>query len=149
LPYVLALPLLPIWVFTALAQADPWLFFLYPLGALAVIGIHFAQALPDTALDRAAGLHTITSCLGLWRTFALAWVAALSAPVLAWIFATRAAGDGAADGIAVVAVGAFGLMLLNVVLLAKRPVWGVAVCFPFVSAVTLISGLVWTMAIGR
>jgi 4-hydroxybenzoate polyprenyltransferase len=149
LPYLLALPLLPIWIFTALGQADTRLFFLYPLGALAVIGIHFAQALPDTVLDRAAGLHTITSRLGLWRTFILAWMAALSAPVLAWIFATKTAERGAADGIGLVAVGAVGLMLVNVVLLAKRPAWGAKVCFPLVAAVTLISGLVWTMAVGR
>ena len=50
MPYLLALPLLPIWVFTALGQADLRLSFLYPLGALAAIGIHFAQALPDTTL---------------------------------------------------------------------------------------------------
>jgi 4-hydroxybenzoate polyprenyltransferase len=149
LPNLLALPLLPIWVFTALGQADLRLSFLYPFGALAAIGIHFAQALPDTTLDRAAGLRTVTSRLGLWRTFALSWVAVLSAPILAWIFATKAAERDAAGGIGVVAVGAVGLMLMNMVLLAKDRQLGVAVCFPFVAAVTLISGLVWTVAVGR
>ncbi len=149
LPYVLALPLLPIWVFTALGRPDPRLLFLYPLGALATVGVHFAQALPDTSRDRAAGLRTVTSLLGLWWTFALAWVAALSAPVLAWIFATRAAERGAADAMGVVAAGAVGLMLVNVVLFAKDPRWGATVCFPFVAAVTLISGLVWTVGVAR
>ncbi len=149
LPYVLALPLLPIWVFTALGRPDPRLLFLYPLGALATVGVHFAQALPDTSRDRAAGLRTVTSLLGLWWTFALAWVAALSAPVLAWIFATRAAERWAADAMGVVTAGAVGLMLVNVVLLAKDPRWGATVCFPFVAAVTLISGLVWTVGVAR
>jgi 4-hydroxybenzoate polyprenyltransferase len=149
LPYFLALPLLPIWVFTALGRAEGRLLFLYPLGALAAVGVHLAQALPDTTLDRAAGLRTITSRLGLWRTFALAWVAALSAPVLAWIFAMKAPERGAADVVGVVAAGAVGLMLVNVALLVKDPRWGAVVCFPFVAAVTLISGLVWVMTIAH
>ena len=64
LPYLLALPLLPIWVFASLGKPEPKLLLLYPLGALATVGVHFAQALPDVAIDRAAGLPTATSRLG-------------------------------------------------------------------------------------
>jgi 4-hydroxybenzoate polyprenyltransferase len=149
LPYVLALPLLPIWVFTALGRPDARLLLLYPLGALATAGVHLAQALPDTARDRSAGLRTVTSRLGLWRTFALAWFAALSAPVLAAVFAFWALEPGAADRLGVVAVGAFGLMLVNVALIVKSPRWGIAVCFPFVAAVAVVSGLVWVMNVAR
>lgn len=149
LPYLLALPLLPIWVFIALGRPDHRLLFLYPLGALATVGVHLAQALPDTTRDRQAGLRTVTSLLGLGRTFALAWAATLSAPVLARVFATRAAESEAAQAFGAIAVGAVGLMLVNVVLLAKLPRWGAAVCFPIIAAVTLSSGLVWAISVAR
>src|SRR5215208_556491 len=87
LPYLLALPLLPIWVFTSLGKSEPKLLLLYPLGALATVGVHFAQALPDVAIDRAAGLPTATSRFGQWLTFVVAWLTTLSAPVLAWLAA--------------------------------------------------------------
>lgn len=149
LPYVLALPLLPIWVFTALGRPEARLLFLYPLGALATAGVHFAQALPDTARDRTAGLRTVTARLGLWRTFALAWSAALSSPALATVFAMRALEREASEVLGVIAFGAVGLMLVNVVLIVKTPRWGVAVCFPFVAAVAVVSGLVWVMNVAR
>ena len=74
LPYLLALPLLPIWVFASLGKPEPRLLLLYPLGALATAGVHFAQSLPDVAIDRAAGLPTATSRLGQRLTFVVAWL---------------------------------------------------------------------------
>ena len=87
LPYLLALPLLPIWVFTSLGKPEPRLLLLYPFGALATVGVHFAQALPDVTIDREAGLETVTSRSDEMRIFVFAWLATLSAPVLAWFAA--------------------------------------------------------------
>jgi 4-hydroxybenzoate polyprenyltransferase len=147
LPYVLALPLLPIWVFAALGKPDARLLLLYPLGALATIGVHFAQALPDVATDRAAGLQTVTSRLGSGAAFAVAWLAMLTAPVLAGTAARWLATPGSIDaitvagGIAVLACG------LNLALLAIDRRIGTAACFPLVALSTLVSGVAWTLAV--
>ncbi len=64
LPYLIALPLLPIWVAVSLDRFDPALLLLYPLGALAVLGVQLAQSIPDIDADRAAGIDSVTTRLG-------------------------------------------------------------------------------------
>ena len=149
LPYLLALPLLPLWVFTALGQPEPRLVLLYPLGALATVGVHFAQALPDTAIDRAAGLRTATSRLGGMATFALAWLAALSAPVLAWLAALLLGIARPFAAIAAAAAMALLLCAIDVALFAVNRRAGIAACFPLVAITTLASGLAWTLTVAR
>src|SRR5918997_6964625 len=68
LPYLVALPLLPTWVWTALDAFDPALLTLYPLGACATLAVHLAQALPDVPVDRAAGIGSATTLLGQRRS---------------------------------------------------------------------------------
>lgn len=149
LPYLLALPLLPIWVFTALGKAEPRLLLLYPLGALATIGVHFAQALPDVAIDREAGLPTATSRLGVRLTFLASWLATLSAPLLSWVTAGRSDG-GVTGGTIEVAAGLTALFLaLNLAMVAIDRRIGIAACFPLVALATLVNGLAWTLAVAR
>ena len=146
LPYLLALPLLPIWVFVTLGRANGALLLLYPLGALAAIGVHFAQALPDTASDRHAGLRTLTSRLGRVRTFALAWLAALTAPALAWVAAWRMGILAHGGTILTAAAVTVTLLALNLMLAAHD--WRAAcrVTFTLVALSTLASGVAWTAA---
>jgi 4-hydroxybenzoate polyprenyltransferase len=73
LPYLIALPLLPIWVAVSLDRFDPALLLLYPLGALAVLGVQLAQSIPDIDADRAAGSAGVTSRLGESRALWLCW----------------------------------------------------------------------------
>lgn len=147
LPYLLALPLLPIWVFVALGRPEPRLLLLYPLGALATAGVHFAQALPDVAIDRDAGLETPTSRLGTRTTFVLAWLAALSAPVLA-LAAGRNLGLGdPLFSIIVAGIVTLLLMTLNIALFSANRRLAIAACFPLVAASTLVSGLAWTLSV--
>lgn len=149
LPYLLALPLLPIWVFTALGRPEPRLLLLYPLGGLATIGIHLAQALPDVAVDRAAALPTVTSRAGAPAVFVLAWAAALSAPLLVWM----AAGDlmaGVAAGPNQLAAGiTVALMLANVALVVLNRRWAAVAAFPLVALATLAVALAWTASLQR
>jgi 4-hydroxybenzoate polyprenyltransferase len=147
LPYLLALPLLPIWVFAALGKPEPWLLLLYPLGALATVGVHFAQSLSDVAIDRAAGLPTATSRLGQRLTFTIAWVTTLSAPALAWLAALRLGVEQPYGAIELAAALALLLLFVNFSLVAaNRPV-GIAACFPLVALSTLASGLAWTLTL--
>jgi len=147
LPYLLALPLLPIWVFASLGKPEPRLLLLYPLGALATVGVHFAQALPDVAIDRAAGLWTATSRLGQRLTFVVAWLTTLSAPPLAWLAAWQLGVDRPFVAIELAAALALVLLASNVILIfINRPV-GIAVCFPLVALSTLGCALAWVLTI--
>jgi 4-hydroxybenzoate polyprenyltransferase len=147
LPYLLALPLLPIWVFAALGRGEPRLALLYPLGALATVGVHFAQALPDTAIDREAGLRTATSRLGARATFGLAWLAALSAPLLAWMAAVAMSIEGPLAAIGSAAAVAVLFCAINLGLFAADRRAGIAACFPLVALSALVSGLAWTVTV--
>ena len=147
LPYLLALPLLPIWVFAALGRPEARLLMLYPLGALATAGVHFAQALPDVASDRDAGLMTATSRLGSRRAFAAAWLATMSTPLLACIAASAMAPDRARAPIALAAGLTMALLAANLGLLRVDHRLGVAACFPLVALSTLANALAWTIAV--
>jgi 4-hydroxybenzoate polyprenyltransferase len=149
LPYLLALPLLPIWVFSALGKPEPRLLLLYPLGSIAALGVHLAQALPDTAIDREAGLQTITSRSGHLRTFVLAWLATLSAPVLAWVAADWLGADRPYLALAFAAGLALLSLLVNVILIVANRRIGTAACFPLVAVATAGSALAWTLTVVR
>jgi 4-hydroxybenzoate polyprenyltransferase len=147
LPYMLALPLLPIWVFTALGRPEPRLFLLYPLGALATIGIHFAQALPDVAIDRAAAVGNATSRAGAPAVFVLAWGVTLSAPWLVWL-ASHHLGMDVASGPNRAAAGIAVLLLVtNVLIGAMNRRWGAVACFPLIALSTLAVALAWTASL--
>jgi 4-hydroxybenzoate polyprenyltransferase len=149
LPYLLALPLLPIWVFASLGKPDPRLLLLYPLGALATVGVHLAQSLPDVAIDRAAGLPTATSRLGQRLTFAVAWLTTLSAPALVWLAAWWLGVEQPYVVIELAAALAILSLVINVFLIAANRRVGIAACFPLVALSTLTSGLAWTLTLAR
>ncbi len=147
LPYLLALPLLPIWVFTSLGKPEPRLLLLYPLGALATVGVHLAQALPDVAIDREAGLPTATSRLGQRLTFVVAWLTTLSAPVLAWLAARWLNVERPFVAIELAAALALLLLAGNLILIAANRRIGIAACFPLVALSTLGCALAWVLVI--
>jgi len=147
LPYLIALPLLPIWVWTALAPGgfDSRLLALYPLGAFAVVGVHLSQALPDTVEDRAAGIRSLSSSLGERRAILACWIAMLWTPLLA-----VAAAPLLVDRLVVVWLAALVVAVLvglDVVLYTARRRLGVMVCFPCVALSTAVMGLGWVLAL--
>lgn len=147
LPYLLALPLLPIWVFAALGRPEARLLLLYPLGGLATVGVHFAQALPDVVSDREAGLRTATSRLGSGLAFAVAWLATLSAPLLAWGAAGAMGPDRARAPIVLAAGLTVVFLAANLGLLRVDRRLGVAACFPLVALSALANALAWTIVV--
>ncbi|HUE76193.1 MAG TPA: UbiA family prenyltransferase [Chloroflexota bacterium] len=82
LPYVLALPLVPIWSFVAVGRSANHLLLLYPLGILAIIGIHLANTLPDIERDVAAGVSGFAHSLGRRGAFVVCVSALGATPVL-------------------------------------------------------------------
>ena len=149
LPYLLALPLLPIWVFASLGKPEPRLLLLYPLGALATVGVHLAQALPDVTIDREAGLETVTSRLGETRIFVFAWLATLSAPVLGWFAAQWLGASQELVPIAIASGFAVLLLVINAILIRADRRRGAIACFPLVATTTLGTGLAWTLIVVR
>jgi 4-hydroxybenzoate polyprenyltransferase len=148
LPYFLALPLLPIWVFTALGHPEPRLLLLYPLGALATIGVHFAQSLPDVEIDQAAGSHSLAIRLGAAAVFLFAWLAALSAPALALIVAMLL-GIPAVTPIVAAVIASVLLFMTDLGLLIAAHRHGIEACFPLVALSTLAGGLAWAIAVAH
>lgn len=146
LPYLIALPLLPIWVWTSLTGFEPRLLMLYPLGALAVIGVHLSQSLPDITMDRQAGIRGVSSLLDERSALFACWIATLTAPVLASALAPgltdRPLNVWAASAIVVTIVTA------NAVLYIVDRRLGIAGCFPMIAVSTAIMGLSWVLALG-
>lgn len=68
LPFVAAIPLLPIWVWTALGAWTPVLWWLLPLGGLIGLSLHLANTLPDLQDDAAQGIRGLAHRLGTRRS---------------------------------------------------------------------------------
>ena len=85
LPYLLAIPLEPIWVWVALGRFTPRLLWLYPIGGALLLALHLANALADWQGDGTAGVSGLAQRLGRRRAQLILWVAALLPTVLATI----------------------------------------------------------------
>lgn len=82
LPYLIGLPLLPIWTTLVMDAFEPRLLLLYPLGGAFVVAIHLAQALVDIEGDRASGTRGLAVILGRRRTLGVIWMIAFGTALL-------------------------------------------------------------------
>ena len=73
LAYVLAMPLLPLWVWVALDRFSLGLLWVYPFGILIGISLYLGNTAPDIASDTAAGIAGTAHRIGLARTLICAW----------------------------------------------------------------------------
>jgi 4-hydroxybenzoate polyprenyltransferase len=112
LPYLVSLPLVPIWAWLVMDEFQPLLLWLYPIGAALIVAIHLSQVLPDISGDRAQGEHGLGVYLG-----------ERAAATLMWLFAF---GTAAAVG-------------LGSALLGDRPAFGIVTAL--VTAVALTAAL--------
>ena len=146
LPYLLALPLLPIWVAVVHDRFRPALLVLYPLGACAVLAVHLAQAVPDVAADRAAGIDSLTTRLGEARTLALCWGACALSAVAAVAAGRAFAVEMWPLWAALVVVCA--LLAGQIVLYRGRGRAGILATFPATAACVALLGIAWVYATG-
>lgn len=111
-PYLIGLPLLPIWATLVMDGFEPQLLWLYPLGGAFVVAIHLAQSLPDIEGDRASGTRGLAVVLGRRRTLGVIWAiafgTALTMPLGALVVADSPLFALVA---AAVAIGIFGVFL--------------------------------------
>ncbi len=85
LPFMVAIPVLPLWVWVTLGEWRSVLWWLLPLGALLGLALHLANTLPDLDDDRAHGVAGLAHRLGAARSMLLAWssfAAALTASAI-------------------------------------------------------------------
>lgn len=144
-PYLIALPLLPIWVWTALDTVDPALLGVYPLGAGAVVAVQLAQSLPDVAGDRAAGVRTLAVALGEQRARLTCWGAMALVAVLAALLAPLLTSRPGV--VAIASVVALALVGIDVLLWRRDPHAGTQAAFPCVAVATVVLGATWVAAI--
>lgn len=83
LPYMVALPTLPFWVWVSLDRFTADLWWLIPFAPLAGLAIHLTNTAPDLESDRRAGVRGLAHILGLRATLLLAWGSFLTALGLA------------------------------------------------------------------
>lgn len=140
-PYLIALPLLPIWVSTSLGRFDARLLWLYPLGACAVVSVQIAQAVPDVVPDRAAGIVSVTTRLGETRSLVVCWTALGLSTLLVVL-----AGNGERIlSISAMLVGAAIVANAGLAVVYRRA--GVMAAFPVAAASTALLGAVWVYAV--
>lgn len=144
-PYLVALPLLPIWVWTALGTVRPGMFAIYPIGAAAVIAVQIAQSLPDLEADAGSGVRTLAVALGPRWAQRACWGAMLVAALLAALLAPRFTGNATLVWITSAAAGT--LVGVNVILWRRDPRLGTLACFPCIAIAAVTLGIGWTAAL--
>jgi 4-hydroxybenzoate polyprenyltransferase len=90
LPFMVAIPTLPLWVWVTFGRWDPVLWWLLPLGALIGLSVHMVNTLPDIDTDAAAGVRGLAHRLGRSRAMQVGWGAfaaalALSVAMIPWV----------------------------------------------------------------
>ena len=73
LPFMVALPALPFWVWVSLDRFTAELWWLLPFAPLAGLAVHLSNTLPDLESDARAGVRGLAHTIGLVPSLALAW----------------------------------------------------------------------------
>lgn len=147
LPYLFALPLLPIWVAVTLDRFEPALLLLYPLGGLAVLSVQLAQSVPDVGADRAAGIDSLTTRLGERRALWLCWASMLGSLVLAVVVAVVR--DTWHWQMWLAGLTVLALTAVDIVLYRWRRRAGVMAAFPCAALSAAVLALAWVATIYR
>ncbi len=145
LPYLVAVPLLPIWVWSALRGWDMRLLSVYPLGALMAVSLHLADTLPDIEADTQHGVRGMAHRLGPAYARLLCWFSAL----LPALLVVGAASAGMADlhiarSAAMLSVVLSGLAIAYYALSHQRD-WRVH--FALLASATITLGGGWLLAL--
>jgi 4-hydroxybenzoate polyprenyltransferase len=144
-PYLVALPLLPIWVWTALDTVPRGLWAIYPIGAAAVIAVQIAQSLPDVTVDRETDVRTLAASLGPDRACLACWAALVLAATLAALLSPWLTNQPAL--VVVAALLAVVLVGLDAIIWTRNHQAGVMAAFPCVAVAAAILGIGWAAAL--
>jgi 4-hydroxybenzoate polyprenyltransferase len=144
-PYLIALPLIPIWVWSALSSVDPGLFAIYPIGAAAVISVQIAQSLPDLDADRDSGVRTLAVALGPGRAHLACWAAMLLAASIAAACASWLTNH--PQRVWIASLAAAGLVGANLIIWRWNQRSGIMAAFACMALAAALLGIGWTTAL--
>lgn len=143
-PYVLAIPLLPIWVWSALDEVPASLLALYPMAIPALIAVQLAQSIPDIEGDARNGVRTLAVVVGADGARLLCHGCILASTVLASVLAPMVLDDAVygwiGSGVAVT------LVAVNAGIWRRDEHQGRMSCFPLVAAAVVVLGVGWALA---
>jgi 4-hydroxybenzoate polyprenyltransferase len=145
IPYLVALPLLPIWVWSALSHVDARLFAIYPIGAAAVIAVQIAQSLPDLDADRRSGVRTLAVALGPGRAKFVCWGAMIAAALIAALLASWLTDQPSRVWIAAAVTTC--LVAANAVVWKRDERIGALASFPCIALGAVVLGVGWAAAL--
>ena len=89
LPFMVALPALPFWVWVSLDRFTNELWWLLPFAPLAGLAVHLSNTAPDLEADRRAGVRGLAHVIGLRATLAIAWSSFAAAIALAFFLVAQ------------------------------------------------------------
>lgn len=144
-PYLIALPLLPIWVWASLESVDPGLFAMYPIGAAAIVAVQIAQSLPDVDADRQSNVRTLAAVLGTKVSRRICWLALLLAAGFACSLAPLLTDR--PQFVWIAAVVTLGFVGINAAIWRQNARSGAMSCFPCVAAGAVVLGVGWAAAL--
>lgn len=87
LPFMVAIPTLPLWVWATLDEWHGVLWWVIPLGALVGLSLHLANTLPDIDDDAAYGVRGLAHRLGARGSAAIGWSSFAAALLLSLLLA--------------------------------------------------------------
>jgi 4-hydroxybenzoate polyprenyltransferase len=87
LPFMVAIPTLPLWVWATLDEWHGVLWWVIPLGALVGLSLHLANTLPDIDDDAAYGVRGLAHRLGARGSAAIGWSSFAAALLLSLVLA--------------------------------------------------------------
>jgi 4-hydroxybenzoate polyprenyltransferase len=145
IPYLVALPLLPIWVWLALSKVDPGLYAIYPIGAAAVIAVQIAQSIPDVEADARGNVRTLAVALGVQRARIACWGALALAALLAALLAPWLTDSPRWVWLASLVTA--GLIAVNAGIWARNARAGALACFPCVAVGAVVLGVGWALSL--
>ncbi|MBI5284784.1 MAG: UbiA family prenyltransferase [Chloroflexi bacterium] len=93
LPFMVAIPVLPAWVWLTLGGWQTALWWLLPLGALIGLALHLANTLPDIDADASYGIAGLGHRLGARGSMSVAWASFGAALALSGAIAPLVAYD--------------------------------------------------------
>ncbi len=142
--YLLALPLLPIWIWSALGRLAPGLLWEYPLGVLVGAALYLGNTAPDIDSDVAAGVTGAAHQLGTRGALLGGWICLALALALGPIIAVPAGYQTGRVIAAALMAGALLLVAVGLCLLRPLPAvmrigWGLMIAASLLFAVGWLS----------
>jgi 4-hydroxybenzoate polyprenyltransferase len=145
LPFMIAIPTLPAWVWVTLDAWEDALWWIWPLGALIGLSLHLANTLPDIEEDAAHGVRGMAHALGEDGSRALSYASFAGALALALLAGLAVDGDRA---VLLATVGVGGAMLVaSMVLTRSGASWAGQASFALLGIAAAVCATGWLASV--